>query len=215
MENDSLDKNDVSEISSKLKKHIHLFNKNKIDVFFNFIKTKIKFAWFQIVAYPKSVLFYASIIYLIIFSKKSNSILKFGYSVGWWIFIPFILIMCLLIYAKKLNGKKFFINTSFSIFILYWILIFLLYKNDLSFLTFMMSLSIYSFYHAIFALLYILFSPQNFSKDKIPFIKNFYYLTLAAVILIIYYLLVATPLLRYLTNRQETINSSPTIFNYL
>ena len=79
----------------------------------------------------------------------------------------------------------------------------------------MMSLCLYIFYHAVFSLLYILFSSQNFPKEKIPYIQQFYYIFWATVILIIYYLLVATPLLSRITNRQETINTSPTVFNYL
>lgn len=183
--------------------------------FISKFQTGIKFVWSQIVAYPKSVLFYFITIYIGLFTKCSKFIVEFGYDVGWWIFIPFVLIICLLIYAKKNNGKNFFINTSFSIFILYGILFCLLYENDLDFFIFMMSLCLYIFYHAVFSLLYILFSSQNFPKEKIPYIQQFYYIFWATVILIIYYLLIATPLLSRITNRQETINTSPTVFNYL
>ena len=167
--------------------------------FISKFQTGIKFVWSQIVAYPKSVLFYFITIYISLFTKNSKIILKFGYDVGWWIFIPFVLIICLLIYAKKNNGKNFFINTSFSIFMLYWILFLLLHKN-LDLFLFLMSLCLYIFYHAVFSLLYILFSSQNFPKEKIPYIQQFYYIFGATVILIIYYLLIATPLLSHITN---------------
>lgn len=167
--------------------------------FISKFQTGIKFVWSQIVAYPKSVLFYFITLYIGLFTKNSKIILKFGYDVGWWIFIPFVLIICLLIYAKKNNGKNFFINTSFSIFMLYWILFLLLHKN-LDLFLFLMSLGLYIFYHAVFSLLYILFSSQNFPKEKIPYIQQFYYIFGATVILIIYYLLIATPLLSHITN---------------
>ena len=122
--------------------------------FISKFQTGIKFVWSQIVAYPKSVLFYFITLYIGLFTKNSKIILKFGYDVGWWIFIPFVLIICLLIYAKKNNGKNFFINTSFSIFMLYWILFLLLHKN-LDLFLFLMSLCLYIFYHAVFSLLYI------------------------------------------------------------
>ena len=178
-------------------------------------QTSIKFVWSQIVAYPKSVFLYFMTIYIGLFTKCSKFIVEFGYDVGWWIFIPFVLIICLLIYAKKLNGKNFFINTSFSIFILYGILFCLFYKNTIDSFLFLRSLCLYILYHAVFSLLYILFSLQNSPKEKIPYIQQFYYIFLATVILIIYYLLVATPLLSHITNRQETINTSSTVFNYL
>ena len=168
--------------------------------FISKFQTGIKFVWSQIVAYPKSVLFYFITIYIGLFTKCSKFIVEFGYDVGWRIFIPFVLIICLLIYAKKNNGKNFFINTSFSIFILYGILFCLFYKDTLDLFLFLSSLILYIFYHAVFSLLYILFSSQNFPKEKIPYIQQFYYIFGATVILIIYYLLIATPLLSHITN---------------
>lgn len=75
--------------------------------FISKFQTGVKFSWSQIVAYPKSMCFYLIIIYIGLFTKNSKIILKFGYDVGWWIFIPFVLIVCLLIYAKKITEKDF------------------------------------------------------------------------------------------------------------
>ena len=147
--------------------------------FISKFQTGIKFVWSQIVAYPKSVLFYFITIYIGLFTKCSKFIVEFGYDVGWWIFIPFVLIICLLIYG---------------------ILFCLFYKDTLDLFLFLSSLILYIFYHAVFSLLYILFSSQNFPKEKIPYIQQFYYIFGATVILIIYYLLIATPLLSHITN---------------
>lgn len=146
---------------------------NKINKIFVPMGRFAKFAWSQVLAYPKSAFLYLIIIYMGLFTELSRFTIHFHYqSVGYYILFPELILLIYLLFIIHINGKNFFINTTNVILLIYLILLVLFGQGSWSGLFIGVSLILYIFHNAIFSFLILISFPVGKKSQKHA--ANFY-----------------------------------------